>query len=216
MVLGVFGAGGNGRMLVDELRNLPQNQFPWSEIIFVDDVIEEREFYGCRVFSFQQVKEQFSTDEIEIAITLGDPFHRESIFQMIKSAGYKLPVLKISGTDISSTAILGEGVIVCGIVGSNAVIRDNVLISKNAMVGHDTTIGEHCDISAGSFIAGHCILGKRVYMGPMAAIRDGITIGDNCIVGMSAAVYKNMEAEKVALGNPARFIKRSEQDMFAH
>ncbi len=108
---------------------------------------------------------------------------------------------------------------------------------KNIHVGENVFINAGCHfqdqggifIGDGSLI-GHCVvmatlnhgfeperrqalshapirLGKGVWIGAHATILQGVTIGDNAVVAAGAVVSKDVEANTVVGGVPARFIK---------
>ena len=54
------------------------------------------------------------------------------------------------------------------------------------------------------------ILGKNVWIGSNATILQDVSIGDNAIIGAGAVVTKNVEANTIVGGSPARFIKSIE------
>ena len=51
-------------------------------------------------------------------------------------------------------------------------------------------------------------IGKNVWIGACAGIMPGVTIGDNAVIAGGAVVVKDVEANTVVGGNPARVIKR--------
>ena len=51
------------------------------------------------------------------------------------------------------------------------------------------------------------VLGKNVWIGSNATILQGVTIGDNVVIGAGAVVTRDLEANTVAAGVPAQFIK---------
>lgn len=51
-------------------------------------------------------------------------------------------------------------------------------------------------------------IGRNVWIGAGATILPGVTIGDNAVVGAASVVTKDVEADTIVAGNPARFIKR--------
>ena len=61
--------------------------------------------------------------------------------------------------------------------------------------------GERMDIMAPIRI------GNNVYIGSGAYIMPGVTIGDNCIIGTASVVTKDIPANSVAVGIPAKVIK---------
>ena len=54
------------------------------------------------------------------------------------------------------------------------------------------------------------VLGKRVWIGSNSTILQRVTIGDNAIVGAGAVVTKDVAANTIVGGIPARFIKNIE------
>ena len=51
------------------------------------------------------------------------------------------------------------------------------------------------------------VLGKNVWIGSNATVLQGVTIGDNAVVGAGAVVTKDVAANTVVGGVPAKFIK---------
>jgi maltose O-acetyltransferase len=51
-------------------------------------------------------------------------------------------------------------------------------------------------------------IGDNVWLGGAAIVLPGVTIGDNTVVGAGAVVTKDLPADVVAVGNPARVVKR--------
>lgn len=51
-------------------------------------------------------------------------------------------------------------------------------------------------------------IGHRVWLGDNVVIVDGVTIGDGCIVGANSVVTRDLEPGTVAVGAPARQIRR--------
>ena len=52
-------------------------------------------------------------------------------------------------------------------------------------------------------------LGRNVWIGGGAILLPGVTLGDNAVVGAGSVVTKDIPAGCVAVGNPARVIKRT-------
>ena len=51
-------------------------------------------------------------------------------------------------------------------------------------------------------------IGKNVWIGEFVRICKGVTIGDNSIVAANSVVTKNVPANCIVAGNPARIVKR--------
>ena len=53
------------------------------------------------------------------------------------------------------------------------------------------------------------VLGKRVWIGSNSTILQGVTIGDNAVIGAGSVVTKDIPAGCIAAGVPARIIRNS-------
>ncbi|MDE5651970.1 MAG: galactoside O-acetyltransferase [Muribaculaceae bacterium] len=51
-------------------------------------------------------------------------------------------------------------------------------------------------------------IGKNAWIGAGVTILPGVTVGDNAVVGAASVVTKDVAADTIVAGNPARFIKR--------
>lgn len=51
------------------------------------------------------------------------------------------------------------------------------------------------------------VLGKNVWVGSNATILQGVTIGDNSVIGAGAVITKDVPADSVAVGVPAKVVK---------
>ena len=54
--------------------------------------------------------------------------------------------------------------------------------------------------------SGRVKIGSNVYFGRWCTVLKGVTIGDNCIIGYGSVVTKNIPANSVAIGRPAKVI----------
>ena len=51
-------------------------------------------------------------------------------------------------------------------------------------------------------------INKNVWIGEMVSVLPGVTIGENSIIGANSVVTKNIPANSIAVGNPAKVIKQ--------
>lgn len=128
--------------------------------------------------------------------------------------GYKVPenfrVFPPFYTDFGRNIHVGDNVFVnsgCQFQDQGGVrIGDGCLIGHNvvfATLNHDLN-PERRQIC----IPGSIILGKNVWVGSNSTILSGVTIGDNAVVAAGAVVTKDVEANTIVGGVPARFIKK--------
>ncbi len=50
-------------------------------------------------------------------------------------------------------------------------------------------------------------IGDNVWLGGGVIVCPGVTIGDNSVIGAGAVVTKDIPADVVAVGNPARVVR---------
>lgn len=87
-------------------------------------------------------------------------------------------------------------------------IGDHVFLHKGTIIMTHDWAGWCFVYSHNEFIPSHAKvkIGNNVWLGENVTICKGVTIGDNCIIGIGAIVTKNVPANSVAVGVPARVI----------
>ena len=210
MNLGIYGAGSLGRELYDIAVRINEVSNRWEKVVFIDEVTESKEYYGTEVYHPR--KDIIKQSEYEVIIAIGTPVYRKEVREKITALGLRLTNLIDPTAIVSSTAVLGKGIIVTpySTISSNAVIEDNALIQSYVRVGHDIRIGEDSVISSNVGIGGKTVIGARTYVGMGAVIRDELYIGSDTIVSMGAVVHTDVEAGVTVVGSPARVSRRNE------
>lgn len=54
-------------------------------------------------------------------------------------------------------------------------------------------------------------IGERCWIGGHATICPGVTIGDRCVIGAGSVVTHDIPADSLAVGNPAKVIRKLNQ-----
>ncbi|RYZ99918.1 MAG: acyltransferase [Sphingobacteriaceae bacterium] len=86
------------------------------------------------------------------------------------------------------------------IIGDNCLIASHVSINS---VSHDTDAALYRE----SVTENKVTIGNNVWIGTHAVILPGVTIGDNAIIGACALVNKNVPANAIVAGIPAKIIR---------
>lgn len=107
---------------------------------------------------------------------------------------------------------IGHGVRISAFVTVDAgtarptAIGNNVLLMTKSHVGHDSLIGDGCELASGAVLGGWVELGENVRVGLNATIRPRVKVGAGARVGAGAVVVDDIPAGEVWVGNPAREI----------
>ena len=108
-------------------------------------------------------------------------------------------------------------------IGPGTWISNNVVLyaMQSIRTGHDCRIGERAAIYDADFhevnpatrnrspgIVKPVVIGNNVWIGARAMILKGVTIGDNSVIGAMSVVTRDIAANCVAAGVPARVIRK--------
>ncbi|WP_338981150.1 UDP-3-O-(3-hydroxymyristoyl)glucosamine N-acyltransferase [Fusobacterium nucleatum] len=103
---------------------------------------------------------------------------------------YRIP--HIGGVEIGNNVEVGALTTVCSGTIEKTIIKDYVKIDDHVHVAHNVVLEEGVLIVAGTVIGGSTKIGKNSRTAPNTAIKNGLKIGSNVIMGMSARVNENL------------------------
>jgi sugar O-acyltransferase (sialic acid O-acetyltransferase NeuD family) len=111
----------------------------------------------------------------------------------------------------SQWSSMGQGNMLygCG-VADQTMIGNHVIIHGLSVIAHNITIGDFATISSGVHINGYVSIGAGCYIGSGAIICNTVKIGDWAFIGAGSVVTKDIPANAIAVGNPARIINHKE------
>lgn len=125
------------------------------------------------------------------------------------------------GAFIREKVEIGDRVIVMmgAVINIGAIIGEGTMIDMNAVVGARTEVGKDCHIGAGAVLAGvleppsaePVIIEDNVLVGANAVVLEGCRVGKGSVVAAGAVVVSDVEAGVVVAGQPARFIKKVDE-----
>lgn len=105
---------------------------------------------------------------------------------------------------IENDVIIGDRVTVkCGVqIWDGVYLEDDVMVGPNATFTNDLFPRSKKD-----FELQRTIIRRGASIGANSTILCGVTIGENAMVGAGAVVIKNVPANAVVVGNPAKIIR---------
>ncbi|AJI57917.1 hexapeptide repeat of succinyl-transferase family protein [Francisella philomiragia] len=125
---------------------------------------------------------------------------------------------------VLKNATIGENVNICShcLIENDVVIGDNVTIKSGVQIWDGITLEDNVFIGPNVTFTNDRMPRSKQYptewpkttikkgasIGANSTILPGIIIGENAMIGAGSVVTKNIPANEVWIGNPARFYKK--------
>jgi acetyltransferase-like isoleucine patch superfamily enzyme len=112
-----------------------------------------------------------------------------------------------NGTSIGSSSVISAAY--------SIIIEDNVLMAPNVcIVDH---IHKYVDVQIPIKVQSidkiaPVFIGRNTWIGQNVVILPGVSIGKNCVIGANSVVNRSIPDHSVAVGAPARVIKKIAED----
>lgn len=118
-------------------------------------------------------------------------------------------------TDCGKNITIGKNVFINS--GCRFQDQGGITIGDGALIGHNVVLATlNHDFAPEKRSMTHpapIVIGKNVWLGASVTVIPGVTIGDNAIIAAGAVVTKDVPANTVVGGVPARVIKTLEEAM---
>jgi sugar O-acyltransferase (sialic acid O-acetyltransferase NeuD family) len=209
----IVGAKGYAKELLQHFHN--KNDL--NDLVFYDDVSNDLPVLLFNKFkvlrSIEEAKAFFETISNKYVLGVGAPKARFLLKNKMDDVGGLIEKVIVESVEMGSYGVnIGNGVnIMSGTILTNdIIIGDCTLINLNCTIGHDSKIGNYCELSPGVHISGHVEIGDFTSIGTGAVVIPNIKIGKNCIIGAGSVVNKDIPDNSVAVGVPAKVIKEVE------
>lgn len=205
----IVGAGGLGREVAWLVEDINRQKPEWDFIGFVDDGVQGNTVEGYPVLG--PVEHLFNMPaDIWTVVAIADSRIRKKFIRQIRGQGRRLATLVHPLVSMSGYVNIGTGSIIC----SGAVITTNVslgqaaIINPGCFIGHDTELQDYVSLMPAANLAGEVRVGEGCYFGLNSCVINRTAIGEWSVIGAGATVVGDIPAYSVAVGVPARVVKR--------
>lgn len=167
---------------------------------------------GTSGFRFWHENERDQGDVFGL-VAIGGALGRDRLEVQLLFRNHGIQVESIVHPDASvcATAILGPGtqVLAQAVVSSDARVGEGCIINHGAAADHECHLGDGVHLGPGSILCGCVQIGNNVLVGAGAVVLPRVVIGDNTVVGAGAVVTGDLSAGVIAVGCPARPVRKS-------
>jgi acetyltransferase-like isoleucine patch superfamily enzyme len=128
---------------------------------------------------------------------------------------------------IGNNVYLGDNVELRCNAGNVVRIGNKCTINRGSLIMGQVDIGNNCLIAPNCIVVGSnhnfsdstkpinqqgisskgLVLKDNVWLGAQVAVLDGVTIGENSIIGAGSVVTKDIPPNSIAVGNPCKVVK---------
>jgi sugar O-acyltransferase (sialic acid O-acetyltransferase NeuD family) len=193
----IFGAGGQGKTLVDLLRAL--GSCPIAG--FVDDSHPPgSRILDVPVLGGASILPALRQRGLHLAVNavggIGNVDVRLRVFDLLRQAGFDFPTVIHPSAVIEPSAEIQSGVQILPLsyIGSAARVGFGTLINAHVVVSHDCRIGQVVNLSPGALLAGGVTVEDYAQIGMGATINLNLSVGMRARVGNSAVVKADVPA----------------------
>ncbi len=210
----IVGASGFGREVAWLVERINKVTPTWNLLGFMDDKpeIQQKKINEYRVLG--TTKDISDYPGVYSICAVGAARVRERIISDIKiyNPDVRFATLIDPSVEMSDYVTVGEGTIICAhtIITTNISIGTHVIVNLDCTIGHDVVLEDFTTLYPSVNVSGMAHIGHGTELGTGMQIIQGKSVGEYSIVGAGAIVVKDIPEKCVAVGNPARAIKKIE------
>jgi sugar O-acyltransferase (sialic acid O-acetyltransferase NeuD family) len=157
---------------------------------------------GLPIVDFENVEQNFPSDEYRLFIAVGNNWVRERIFKISKRKGYSFISYVSTKAEFEGEKIYGENVYITTFSGIQPFVSigDNTIVLAS-IIGHHSKIGNNVFLSCCT-LGGNVKIGDNSFLGINSTVKQNVIIGRDNIIGMGSNITKNTNDYEVYSEKP--------------
>lgn len=192
----LLGAGGQARACIDVIEQ--EGRFQVAGLLGIRTQVGER-VCGYPVLGTDTDLPSLLPQQAHALVVVGQIKHpdlRIRLFELLERRACVLPVIVSPHAYVSRRAVVSTGTIVMhgAIVNAGAVVGRNCILNSQSLIEHDANIADHCHVATAAAVNSGVRIGMGSFIGSNSCVRQGIMIGERCVIGMGQCIVKDCEA----------------------
>ena len=209
----LFPFGGNAREALISVFAINERGNEWDVVGFIDDDRSRhgQECCGIRVLGGRKVLEEIP-DTYVLAVP-GSPasyLRRKEIIASLNINKSRFANIIHPSVVIAPDAMIGSNIIMMPnvVISCGVTIGDHCIILPNTVISHDSKVGDYCCLGSNISVSGTVRIGNNCYVGSGTKFKENVTVGDGTLIGLGSNVIHDIDANAIAVGNPAKVIRK--------
>lgn len=136
---------------------------------------------------------------------------RREIVERIKVTPERFATIVHPSAVVGATCVVGQGTVLLAqaVLTADVVVGRHVCVMPQVVLTHDVVVDDYVTIASGVRVGGGAHIAEGAYLGSGSSVREGCHVGSWAMVGMNAAVTRDIPEERLWHGIPARDIRRA-------
>ena len=201
----VLGAGGHAKVVISMLRA------SGMEVAGLYDDDPAKQDAACAAVPvIGLISSLTSAMSSECVLAIGDNATRQKLARRMSWVHW-LTVVHPKAY-VHDSVRLGPGTVIMAgaVVQPDAQIGAHCIINTGATVDHGCVIGDFCHVAPGCNLGGAVTLAEGVLLGIGSVAIQSVSVGAWTAVGVGAAIVSDLPARVLAVGAPARVLRKLE------
>ncbi|MBC8344447.1 MAG: NeuD/PglB/VioB family sugar acetyltransferase [Bacteroidetes bacterium] len=208
----ILGAGENGVLVTDVVKDINSKKVTFKIIGFLDD--DEKKL-GAEIAGYPVMGRMNTWRSYKKAVftspLVSSPKKNHLKKVIVSNLGIeKSRFVNIISPDVvffrSVSVGLGNLILSSAQFQSNITLGSYNYVSNNSVIGSNAFLEDYVNISNSASIQGGVRIGEGAYIGANSSIIGYTSVGKWAIVGMGSVVLQDVKDYEIVAGNPARVI----------
>lgn len=213
MMIGIIGTGGHAKVILDILQKSKREQlfeFFTASMTHIEPIFDNFTVYPDR----QDLLLQRSFFIKEWHVAIGNPFIRGQKIDFLQEHHLNVISAIHHRAILAEDVKIGEGtsIMAGAVVNPSVNLGRGCIVNTTASLDHDCQVGDYVNIGPGSKLAGGVQIGSLTELGTGAIVIPNKRIGRKCVIAAGAVVVNNVPDGSLAMGVPAKIVKRQGPD----